>query len=76
MLYQAMVSTGWSIGWANESVLYSYSDWQSISSYAREPMAVLVKNGLFSGDNQDRLRPTQTMTRAEMAVVLARALTL
>lgn len=76
MLYQAMVSSGWSLGVESESVLYGYSDWQSVSSYARSAMAVLVKNGLFSGDTQGRLRPGQTMTRAEMAVVLAKAVTL
>lgn len=76
MLYQAMVSSGWSLGIENESVLYGYSDWQSVSSYARNAMSVLVKNGLFSGDTQGRLRPGQTMTRAEMAVVLAKAVTL
>ena len=76
MLYQAMVSSGWSLSTESESVLYGYSDWQSISPYARNAMAVLVKNGLFSGDTQGRLRPLQTMTRAEMAVVLAKAVTL
>lgn len=76
MLYQAMVVTGWSLGAQDESVLYRYSDWQSVASYARGPMSVLVKNGLFSGDENNQLAPKQTMTRAEMAVVLARAITL
>lgn len=76
MLYQAMRASGWSIGTPNESVLYGYSDWQSVSSYARGPLSVLVQNGLISGDTQGRLLPRQTMTRAEMAVVLAKSLTL
>lgn len=76
MLYQAMVTTGWSIGSQDESALYGYSDWQSVASYARGPMSVLVKNGLLSGNDQNQLCPGQTMSRAEMAVVLARAVTL
>lgn len=76
MLYQAMISAGWSIGSPDESILASYADGQSVSSYARGAMSVLIKNGLFSGNDQNCLRPGQTMTRAEMAVVLARALTL
>ena len=76
MLYQAMVTSGWSIGAQDESALYSYSDWQSVASYARGPMSVLVKNGVFSGDEKNQLTPKQSMSRAEMAVVLARAVTL
>ena len=76
MLYQAMRASGWSIGSPNESALYGFSDWQSVSAYARGPMSVLVQNGLLSGDDKGRLLPGQTMTRAEMAVVLARTLTL
>lgn len=76
MLYQAMVASGWSLSSEGQSVLYGYSDWQSISPYARDAMAVLVKNGLLSGDDQGRLSPSQAMTRAEMAVVLAKAVTL
>lgn len=76
ILYQAMVATGWSIGSQDESVLYGYSDWQSVASYARGPMSVLVKNGLLSGNDKNQLNPKGTMSRAEMAVVLARAVTL
>ena len=76
MLYQAMRASGWSIGSPNESALYGFSDWQSVSAYARGPMSVLVQNGLLSGDDKGWLLPGQTMTRAEMAVVLARTLTL
>ena len=76
MIYQALRASGWSIGSPNESVLYSFADWQSVSAYARGPLSVLVQNGLLSGDNQGRLLPGNTMTRAEMAVVLARTLTL
>ncbi len=76
MLYRAMVATGWSIGAQQESALYGYSDWQSVSSYARGPMSVLVKNGLLLGNSQNQLRPGQTMSRAEAAVLLARSVTL
>ena len=75
-VYSAYLSVMTGAGSGNESALYGYSDWQSVSGYARSSMAVLVENGIFSGDNMGRLMPGQTMTRAEMAVVLARTLTL
>ena len=55
--------------------MYGHSDWRSVSAYAVTPMATLVQNGLLTGDGQGKLLPTKTMTRAEMAVLLARALT-
>ena len=76
MLYRAMQVSGWSMGAPDESALYDYEDWKDISGYARNEMSVLVKNGLFSGNDQKKLQPGRTMTRAEMAAVLARALTI
>lgn len=75
MLYRAMQASGWSLSSAGESAMYGYSDWRSVSAYAVTPMATLVQNGLLTGDGQGKLLPTKTMTRAEMAVLLARALT-
>ena len=39
-------------------------------------MAALVKAGVIQGDDSGRLNPTGSLTRAEMAVILHRVLTL
>ena len=75
MLCRAMQASGWSLSSPGASALYSYSDWRSVSAYAVDSVAVLVQNGLLSGDDQGRLLPGRTMTRAELAVLLARTLT-
>ena len=59
---------------ADLSILNQFSDRAQIASYARTPMAVLVSLGIFHGTGSG-LNPKGNLTRAEMAVVLARALT-
>lgn len=45
-------------------------------AYARGAMSVLLQTGIITGTSAGKLEPARIMTRAEMAVVLARALTL
>jgi hypothetical protein len=49
--------------------LLDFTDNEGIETYAQEAMAYLVATGVVSGSNE-RLNPTQTTTRAEMAQVL------
>ena len=60
---------------ATESALFGFPDSGSIAPYAIDAMAALVHFGVFQGDDHGLLRPTATLTRAEMASVLHRALT-
>ena len=76
MLYRALQVMGWSIGSENPAVLSSYSDASSVPAYARGAMSVMVQSGILAGTAAGKLEPNRTMTRAEMAVVLARALTI
>ena len=76
MLYRAMNAVGWSLGSASTSLLNAYTDGSSVPSYAQEAMAVMIQNGIITGTSSTKLSPEQTMTRAQMAVVLARALTM
>ena len=76
MLYRALQAMGWSIGSENPAVLSSYSDAASVPAYARGAMSVMVQSGILAGTTAGKLEPNRTMTRAEMAVVLARALTI
>lgn len=76
MLYRAMQAVGWSLGGENTSILSYYSDGAAVPSYARGAMSVMIQNGILTGTTSGKLAPGQAMTRAEMAVVLARALTI
>lgn len=56
--------------------LASFPDRDQVASSAVEAMAALTKCRVFIGDTNGRLNPTKTLTRAELAVILHRALTL
>ncbi|MGE4484045.1 MAG: S-layer homology domain-containing protein [Oscillospiraceae bacterium] len=55
--------------------LAGYADIGSISGYAAEPAATLVNAGIITGSD-GLLNPKNTMSRAEMAVILYRVLTM
>lgn len=76
ILYRAMQAVGWSIGSENPALLNAYPDSGSVPAYARGALSVLLQAGILNGTSDGELEPGRTMTRAEMAVVLARALTL
>lgn len=76
ILYRAMQAVGWSIGSENPTLLNAYPDGGSVPAYARGALSVLLQAGILTGTSAGKLEPGRTMTRAEMAVVLARALTL
>lgn len=76
ILYRAMQAVGWSIGTENTSLLNAYPDGSAVPAYARGAMSVLLQTGIINGTSAGKLEPGRTMTRAEMAVILARALTL
>lgn len=76
MLYRAMNAVGWSVGSENTALLASYPDGGSVPAYARGPMSAMLQSGIINGTSSGTLAPNRTMTRAEMAVVLARALTM
>ena len=76
ILYRAMQAVGWSIGTENTGLLNAYADGSSVPAYARGAMSALLQAGVITGTSAGKLEPGRTMTRAEMAVILARALTL
>ena len=47
-----------------------FSDLDSLSAYAKEPMSWAVAQGLFSGVSADTLAPSGSTTRAQAAVIL------
>ena len=75
-LYRAMQKSGRTIANAYDTYLSRYPDGASVSDYARSAMAALTQAGIIQGDQAGRLNPQNTLTRAEMAVILHRGLTM
>lgn len=73
-LYRAMQAAGKTVT-GNSADLTRFPDGGNVSPYARDAMGALTSLGIFIGDGQGRLNPTSTLTRAEMAVILHRAIT-
>lgn len=76
LLKRAMVADGWSLGAGDTSLLWSFKDGSQVAPYAADAMASMVYFGIVAGNDDNMLRPTANMSRAEMAVVLARVLAL
>ena len=75
-LYRALKAANRAVADASDSVLASFSDNTAISADARAAMAAMVQAGVMVGTGSNQLSPKGTLTRAEMATILYRALTL
>lgn len=75
-LLRAMQAVNRSVPNAYDSYLSRFPDGDSVADYARTAMAAMAQAGVIQGDEQGKLNPTGTLNRAEMAVILHRALTL
>lgn len=77
ILYRAMKAAGWDLPRVSYAVLNNFADGGQVSASDREAVAVMVQIGLVQGDRPGGyLKPEETMTRAEMAVLIHRAMTL
>ncbi|MCD7948243.1 MAG: S-layer homology domain-containing protein [Oscillospiraceae bacterium] len=74
LILRTMQQRGYSISTATS--LSAYTDASAVSSYAIEACATLSQAGVIKGDSDGNLNPENSLTRAEMAVILHRALTL
>lgn len=70
-VYKGIQAAGIYLTPAAVSELDKFTDASQISSYAREALAVMVKNGIVSGSGS-KLNPRAMATRAEIAVVLSK----
>lgn len=76
MIQRAMAAAGRSISSGNQSGLSAYLDGGQVSAYAKEAVEALIHMGIIQGDDTRKINPKAAMTRAEMAVILHRVLTL
>ena len=74
-LARAMRADGWTISGGTRSELSAFSDAASVSDYAVSDLAAMVRMGIFQGGSDGRLNPQAPLTRAQMAVILCRAIT-
>lgn len=76
MLCKAMQAGGWSLGRGDLSLLNRFTDGSRVAPYAGDAVALLAEYGILSGTDQGALDPERTTTQAELAVMLAAALTM
>lgn len=75
MLQRTMRAVGWTTS-GSSADLVPFTDSSRISSYARDAVAAMVHMGIVQGNTNQQLKPTEAITRAEMAVILHRVMTL
>lgn len=76
IICRAMKAAGEKLPVTGSSLLSVYNDQARIASHARESVAALVSLGVVKGSADMRINPTRSISRAEMAVILHRVLTL
>ena len=75
LIQRTMSATGRPLTAGDTSILNSFKDRNRVSDYAANAVAALVRSGLIKGDD-GKLNPTASISRAEMAVLLHRVLTM
>lgn len=75
ILYGALRVEGKISPHIDTGILNRFADGGKVSAPAKKPMAALVQLGVFKGDDRNTLRPASPISRAEIAVILHRALT-
>ena len=76
IICRAMKAAGEKVPATGSVALSAYSDQAQIASHARTSVAALVSLGVVKGSSDMRINPTKSISRAEMAVILHRVLTL
>lgn len=77
ILARAMKLTGLSVSLTDSEVstlLAGYTDGASVSSYAKAGVAACIKTGVVTGTTASTLSPKDSVTRAEVAVMVQRLL--
>lgn len=72
LVLRAMNTAGLSVTAGTSSELTAFADNSAISDYAREAVATLVKSGVITGNDENRILPVSNITRAEAAAVIYR----
>lgn len=76
IICRAMRAAGEQVPSRGASALNAFSDQAQIASHARDSVAALASLGVVQGNSSMQINPRRSITRAEMAVILHRVLTL
>lgn len=75
-LARAMRADGWTLTEGTRDDLSGFSDAGAVSDYAVASMTAMIRLNIFQGGSDGKLNPQAPLTRAQMAVILTRAITL
>jgi len=76
LIQRTLNTTGAVIRDGSPAVLNGFVDGASVAGYAQGAVAALVQAGVIKGDQNGRLNAASPLTRAEMATILHRVLTM
>lgn len=76
LIQRTINATGGSMRDGTEAALSTFADRGNVAPYAQGAVSALVQAGIIKGDNAGRLNPTGSLSRAEMATILHRVLTM
>jgi len=69
---RAMNKSGSGVAAADINTLSVYSDKSIISDYAKDSIAALIKAGIITGSDDNKIHPMESITRAEAAAIIYR----
>ena len=74
LIYRTLDEIDWELSYEADARASSFTDYGTISSYAKTAITDLVSHGVILGSN-GKISPKSNITRAEMACILHRVLT-
>ena len=74
LIYRTLDEIDWALSYEADARASSFTDYGTISSYAKTAITDLVSHGVILGSN-GKISPKSNITRAEMACILHRVLT-
>ncbi|SHH78248.1 S-layer homology domain-containing protein [Sporobacter termitidis DSM 10068] len=75
LIYRTLQLTGVNLSTGTSSDISGFTDKGQISSYALTAVQTLVKAGIITGSDSNKINPAGNLSRAEMAVILYRVMT-
>ena len=69
---RAMNKSGSGVAASDVSTLSVYSDKNVISDYAKEAVAALIKSGIITGSDDNKIHPMESITRVQAAAIIYR----
>lgn len=72
LAYRALNKSGKTIAAGDVSSLTAYGDNNVIDSFAKESIAALIKSGIITGSDDNKIHPMENITRAQSAAIIYR----